>query len=53
MSRKLYKKKTKDQSKCDDWFAERKFRLTSSKFGDICKRKKKFGNLVFSIFCNI
>ena len=31
---------TRDQYLCDKWFAERKTRLTSSRFGLICKRKK-------------
>ena len=31
---------TRDQYLCDKWFAERKLRLTSSRFGLICKRKK-------------
>ena len=31
---------TRDQYLCDKWFGERKSRLTSSKFGLICKRKK-------------
>ena len=31
---------TQDQYLCDKWYAERKTRLTSSRFGLICKRKK-------------
>ena len=31
---------TRDQYLCDKWFTERKTRLTSSRFGLICKRKK-------------
>ena len=31
---------TRDQYLCDRWFAERKTRLTSSRFSLICKRKK-------------
>ena len=35
-------KATRDQYLCDKWFAKRKTRLTSSRFGLICKRKKAF-----------
>ena len=33
-------KQTREQHKSDRWHQERKYKLTSSRFGEICKRRK-------------
>ena len=33
-------KQTREQHKSDRWHQERKYELTSSRFGEICKRRK-------------
>jgi len=39
VNKKDIEKKTRDQNKNDEWFQERKIRLTASKFGEVCKMK--------------
>ena len=37
---KAVEKQTREQHKSDRWYQERKYKLTSSRFGEICKRHK-------------
>ncbi|KAG5891793.1 hypothetical protein JTB14_006186 [Gonioctena quinquepunctata] len=44
---------TQGQSENPKWYEERKYRLTASRFGEICKRRLNPGKLVESLLYKI